>query len=277
MYYKKSVIELIKARQSCRDYSDRQIEMEKKELLEAFLKNTTKENFRFILVDKENNNQNSEKLGTYGVIKGATTFLVGIMDKNLKNIESFGYAFEEIILYATELGLGTCWLGGSFNKKDFSNKIELCENEMVPIVSPIGYKANTRKIINKVFRTVIHADKRKLWEEIFFEENDNIPLRKTDVYEYEKPLEMLRLAPSASNKQPWRIIKSNNFYHFFIKRAKRYGNMFTFDIQRNDIGIAMCHFELTVKELGLKGSWSKETISLDISDNELEYIVSWKY
>jgi hypothetical protein len=45
-------------------------------------------------------------------------------------------------------------------------------------------------------------------------------------------------------------------------------------MQKNDIGIAMCHFELCAKELRLKGSWKQRN---DIEASEaLEYIVSWE-
>lgn len=44
-------------------------------------------------------------------------------------------------------------------------------------------------------------------------------------------------------------------------------------ICKNDIGIAKCHFELTAKELGLKGKWENQNnISLP---NEWEYMTTW--
>jgi hypothetical protein len=43
-------------------------------------------------------------------------------------------------------------------------------------------------------------------------------------------------------------------------------------MQKNDIGIAKCHFELTAKELGLKGKWAKEDIGMV---DGLEYICTW--
>lgn len=53
--------------------------------------------------------------------------------------ESLGYVFEKIVLYITSLGLGTCWLGGSFNKADFEKAITLEEDEFIPVISPMGY------------------------------------------------------------------------------------------------------------------------------------------
>lgn len=54
---------------------------------------------------------NGEKLGTYGVIKGAQDFIAASVGKGELSLEALGYTFEELILYVTSLGLGTCWLG----------------------------------------------------------------------------------------------------------------------------------------------------------------------
>jgi len=40
------------------------------------------------------------------------------------------------------------------------------------------------------------------------------------------------------------------------------------------MGIAMCHFELSAKELGLKGNWQDQ--GTPISSEDKEYIMSWK-
>ena len=62
------------------------------------------------------------------------------------------------------------------------------------------------------------------------------------------PLEMVRLGPSASNKQPWRIVRKDGFYHFFIQRTKGYRNVMTRlvqieDMQRLDMKSALRAYE----------------------------------
>ena len=73
-------------------------------------------------------------------------------------------------------------------------------------------------------------------------------------------LEGVRMAPSASNKQPWRIVRRGGDWHFYLQRTKGYGKgsaLFAVlrlaDLQRVDLGIALCHFELAARELGLDG------------------------
>ena len=97
---------------------------------------------------------------------------------------------------------------------------------------------------------------RKPWETLFFNENINTPLSPDDAGVWEQALEMVRVGPSSSNKQPWRIIKSENHFHFFCANSKSYQKMYKgFNIQLIDMGIAMCHFELAAENTGLKGKW----------------------
>lgn len=46
-------------------------------------------------------------------------------------------------------------------------------------------------------------------------------------------------------------------------------------MQRLDMGIAMCHFELTARELGLSGKWLNMALGIVKPDDLTEYIVSW--
>ena len=170
------------------------------------------------------------------------------------------------------MGLQTCWLGGTFNKGNFEQNTSLVDNEFIPIVSPVGIKKEKPRVFESVMRTVIGANKRKPWSELFFETDSLVPLSEESSGQYAVPLEMVRLGPSASNKQPWRIIKDENAYHFFLCRTKGYGAV-GYDMQKNDIGIAKCHFELSANELGLKGTWVK--IKNIITPNDWEYCCSW--
>ena len=93
---------------------------------------------------------------------------------------------------------------------------------------------------------------------------------------------MVRLGPSASNKQPWRIIQDGSTWHFFLQRTPGYGSgslVFNLlrlaDLQRVDMGIAMCHWELAARELGLQGKWVVKDPDIDKPDGQTEYIASW--
>ena len=82
---------------------------------------------------------------------------------------------------------------------------------------------------------------------------------------------MVRLAPSAGNKQPWRIVKESdrNVFHFYIIEVTGAYAVFP----PVDIGIAVCHWELTAEELGIKGEW--EFSQPDIPSEGYVYKISW--
>ena len=275
MEYKKSIIKLINERTSTRTYDGRGLEKEHLDELNTYLDKINQEikiKARFTIVSNlGTDKEESKKLGTYGFIQGANTYIIGIMDKDNNDAFEFGYVFEKIILFATDLGIQTCWLGGTFSKDNFQQFAGLNENEFIAIITPVGYKKEKMRVFETAMRTTISADKRKPWNELFFNKSMK-SLDEDEVGEFKIPLEMVRLGPSASNKQPWRIIKDENTFHFYVCRNKGYG-IAGYDLQKNDIGIAKCHFDLTLKELGIKGSW-QELKSVNVPDN-WEYIVSW--
>jgi hypothetical protein len=179
---------------------------------------------------------------------------------------SAGYMFEQVILYCAELNLGSCWLGGTFNRRDFLKHIPIKNNQKMTIISPIGYPALKRSFLDSMMRAGAKSDNRKPFGELFFDQTIGNPLKKSQAGRYEVPLEMVRLAPSAANKQPWRIVMMNdnqlNFYH---KKGH---------FSENDLGIALCHFEQTCKELQIPGNLVILKNPM-LHDAKFEYVVSW--
>jgi len=226
---------------------------------------------KFKLIHSQLESTQNIKLGTYGFINGTNNFIVGIIEKSKTNPVEFGYLMEKVVLYATGLGFGTCWLGGTFNRSQFESVLNLEENESIGVLIAIGYKKDRQTLFEKAVRYAAKSNQRKPWEELFYLDNLETPLSSIN-NPYEKVLEMVRIAPSASNKQPWRIIKQGNYYHIYLCRTPGYGIM-EFDLQMNDMGIAMCHFELSAREMGLDGKWigMEEVTQIE----NLEYIKTW--
>jgi nitroreductase len=218
------------------------------------------------------------KIGTYGIIRGANNFLAGAITKNERHLEDYGYLLEKIILFLTDNGLGTCWLGGFFNRGEFSRAMDIKPDEVVPAVTPAGYASPKKSLIHSLIRFGAGSGNRKPWGELFFEDNPDRPLEPRSAGKYSVPLEMLRLGPSASNKQPWRVIKEKgrDNFRFYLKRSTGYYQAYrVIDLQKLDVGIAMCHFELTAGELNLAGKWSVEETAAK-AVNGIEYMVSWE-
>ncbi|NLD50619.1 MAG: nitroreductase, partial [Clostridiaceae bacterium] len=210
----KSIEEIIRLRTSIRTYRNQPLTEEVRKELDGYckeLKGPFGIKTRLKLVDCEDVMKESNiKLGTYGIIKGATTYIVAVAKKGGKDLEEIGYILEKLILYATSLGLGTCWLGGSFNRSSFSRAIDIKESESIIAVTPVGYPADSKRLIDSVMRRVAGSDSRKNWNELFFDGFFGNVLDKQKAGHYAVPLEMVRLAPSASNKQPWRVVVEEN-------------------------------------------------------------------
>ncbi|PKM89217.1 MAG: nitroreductase [Firmicutes bacterium HGW-Firmicutes-12] len=272
-----NIREVIMQRKSVRTYQEEIVSKELRQKLENYIRDVdtpfdTKK-IRFEIIDI-NNNKKDMKLGTYGVIKGAKTFICAVIEKGNGYEENLGYAFEKIILYATSLGLGTCWLGGTFKRADFGKTVGLQANEFIPVITPIGYPKANRSLLDTLMVMAAGSKNRKDWIELFFADDFDKPLKKEEVKKFEEALEMVRIAPSASNKQPWRIVKYKNTFHFFLCRNKGYGKALGFDIQRLDMGIAMCHFETMINELGYLGKWDACNPGITLPER-YEYIVSF--
>lgn len=276
----KEMFEIVKNRYSVRNYSSKPIGDDVLQKIKAFLTENRKgplgSEVRFEVIDATEYEQAElKKLGTYGMIKGSKVFLSGLVQQGKNSMEDFGYCMEKNILFATSLGLGTCWLGGALNRSTFAVKMNASDSEILPAVSPIGYAGDKRTMMENFIRLAVGAHKRKDPAELFFDGSLEIPLDYGSCLQYSDALEAVRSAPSASNKQPWRILKdSSSVYHFFLKENAAYNNMIQgIKLQNVDIGIAMCHFELVAKESGLNGFWEYRMPALE--RGELKYIISW--
>lgn len=264
-----AVSETVRARTSVRTYTSETVSQETREKILAYLQTIdnpfgAKVNVQFV---EKKTAANGEKLGTYGFIKGAALFIAVTAEDKDTAAESVGYVIEQLVLYMTSLGLGTCWLGGTFNKTAFAEQIEIPDGWIFPILSPVGYPAKQR-IKEKVFRTAINANNRVASEKLFFTDAFTTPLDLKTVGKYADCLENLRLAPSAGNKQPWRVIFDGNAFHFFKKGSMQF-------MQVLDVGIGINHFVLTAAEKGLQGRLEKADVSAYPLTADMKYVASW--
>lgn len=287
MTLKQPITHIIKQRISVRTYTPEPLDAKHLATLAEFLASNPSGAFqstlRFQLFATKPGDADALKgLGTYGQIKHPAGFIIGAMGTSAKNLEDFGYAMEQIVLLATDLGVGTCWLGGNFQQSNFAKAMRCAADETVPAVISLGYPADKPSWRDKLIHVVMDTKKRFPWEQLFFQNSFQTQMTEAQAGQYAIPLEMVRLAPSASNYQPWRIVKTaqNNVFHFYMTRKpgynrseKKYFKMA--DLQRVDLGIAMCHFELTAREQGLQGAWKIVDPGIAPLPAQTEYVASW--
>jgi hypothetical protein len=271
----------IKKRISCRTYKSFPLKDDDHQKLNDFLLTNVRGPFgnrvRFQIIDLAVRERDEIKtLGTYGFIKGARVFIVGAVTKGEWAMEDYGYCMEKNILMATHLELGTCWLGGTFNRSASASKICKRDNEVIPAITPVGYPQDRKSIMDRAIRFFAKSSSRKGWEELFFYGDTRRPLERSIAGAYALSLECVRVGPSASNWQPWRVVKAKdgNIFHFYIRRTPGYAERFPeVSLQDVDMGIAMCHFDVALQEKGRKGTWQR--VQSALAQRGLEYIVSW--
>lgn len=286
MNFTHPIQDLIKIRVSVRSYSEQEIENNDWIAINNLIENISPPPFQttciFKAVKRERKKSaESKKIGTYGFIKNEKGYIIGKIPPTEQSLLDYGYQMERIILHLTDMGLGTCWLGASFTKSVFTQMIKAKKDEVVPAITAFGYPAERRRAFDSIVRFGAKSDKRKEFQTLFFHDNPDTPLSHEAAEAYMEVLSMVRLGPSASNQQPWRIIKEaeKNNFHFYIFRSKAYNkaqhSISGVDLHQVDIGIAMSHFELTCQTLGLNGNWQVTEQSPIPSHSKWEYAVSW--
>jgi nitroreductase len=299
--YQRPVPELIRARVSVRSYTPEPLPPGARKGLQeacgALGRGPLGTECRFGLVDSEAQaGSPAIRLGAYGTIRGARIFLVGLARRAEHDLEDFGYLFEQLILKATELGLGTCWLGGAFNRGAFARAMKLEAGEILPAISPVGIAAGSRAALDRLIRAGAGSARRKPWPQLFFADRWDRPLPQEELPggapgvagagstdgasgAVEEALEMVRLAPSASNRQPWRVLCERGVqgerYHFFLRRSPGYRALTRLELQRIDMGIAMAHFELSLRAASVPGRWIVEPPPTASGPGAPRYVASW--
>jgi nitroreductase len=132
-----------------------------------------------------------------------------------------GILCESFVLEATAMGLGTCWVSGSYRKKLLA--LPLSPDEAVLCIIALGRP--TAPLQPPQHRRRKHPDQlcrgdRSLWPA-----------------ELQLAAELVSLAPSAMNMQPW-LMWLNEENDFVLDAGDR---------SLLDAGIALCHAELALE------------------------------
>ena len=210
------------------------------------------------------------------VIAGADTFIAGKIKRLPRAEEAFGYAFERVVLHAEAMGIGTTWIAGTMDRPAFERAMALEADEVMPCVSPLGYPADRMSLRETLMRKGVRADSRFGFHEIFFSGDFRTPLTPENAGPFRGALEMVRWAPSAVNKQPWRAVVSGSEVHFYEKHSKGYVDARGWDLQKIDLGIAMCHFAYGMEQAGQTVSWTVSDPGLGI-ERDVEYVATGKF
>lgn len=271
-----NISDTIKKRKSCRTFNNKSLRPADRQKLEQFmLKNNTGLEHQIVNFDiYEKTDTNKQLKINYGLVTGHTTYIFGKIKSDKASRLNYGYLMEKIVLKATEMNISTCWIG-SFDNEYFSN-ITLEEGYEVPGMVILGYPETRPSLAEKFQRMSLSASKRLKPEKLFFDYATKKPLIPEVVKDYSETLEMVRLAPSSGNTQPWRIYyhAEAGEFHFYKKPVNaRYEARGAHDL---DMGIALVHFELSAKSTKINGEWVRYMPERMGTQEDLQYMISWK-
>jgi len=205
---------------------------------------------RVCLIDDPDRRLFTGIVGDYGKVVGtplAAAFVAGGTgdDVSEESQGAAGYLGEAFVLEATRLGLGTCWIAGTFDKERAARLLDLAHDERVVAVTPLGYPTTQQAGGERVLRTMVKASARISVDKL-----------APGILDGEWPqwavsaVQAARLAPSGANRQPWRFRMAEGA--LVMRRADRL--YWTAPI---DFGIARLHVELGALHAGVSGAWTQ--------------------
>lgn len=157
--------------------------------------------------------------------------------------EHIGYFGEKLVLAAAQLGLGTCWVAGTFDRA--ATHADLGEGEVFHDVIPIGYAAEKVPFKQQAIRKALRARNRKM-DDLY---DGPTPLSDAPAW-IQACIDAVLKAPSAINEQPVVFAWAGEDAPIVANlRRMRSG------LQHVDLGIAKLHFELAARVCGIQGSW----------------------
>lgn len=211
-------------RNSVRRYTDEPLKKEHIDALSQAIEKVNKESgLHFQLVTNEPE-AFTGKAADYGHFSGCTDYIVAVGPKGKD--EEIGYYGEELVLVAQSLGLNSCWVALTFNKRKV--KAEINKNEKFYLVISIGYGVhNGRPHKNKSFSDLCSCEgEMPQW--------------------FKEAVEAAMTAPTAVNQQK---------FHFALEGDDVKAKALIGPYSKMDLGIVKYHFELGAK--GHKFNWVK--------------------
>ena len=207
--------EAIRNRHSVRAYEDKPIEQNKRAELDAFVEECNRESGLDIKVVYDDPEGFDSRLAHYGSFRNVNNYIVLAGKSNQDIDERCGYFGEKIVLKAQTLGLNTCWVGLTFNKKRV--KQLLPADEKLCIVIALGYgRTEGKPHKGKEFSKVCQDSDTPDW--------------------FKAGVEAALLAPTAVNQQKFR---------FSIKDGTPVAEIAGFGpFIKVDLGIVKYHFEV---------------------------------
>jgi len=165
---------------------------------------------------------------------------------------NIGFMLQQMDLYFSATGIGSCWLGFPKPKK------ELMESSSLEFIILMSF-GNSNETLQ---RTNVSQFKRKTLSEI------------TDIDDSDELLEPARLAPSAVNLQNWYFTGNKNLIHAYSSKSGFFRSIAGGSYFPVNMGIAIYHLQLAAEHMGWKAKIMFEKEKDKNPQKDREYIAS---
>lgn len=226
-----NLYEAIGNRHSVRKYADREVPDRLCGQIFSYFEKTSRLNDR-IRTELEILDNTKKKIEIRGLWKVDAPYYLAFYSEPEEGYErNAGYMMEQLILYMTVKGLGTCYLGGARLKQQSKNGRHLVM--LVAFGWPEG----------KLYRESPLAKRLPLNELCIFKEEAGEHIKTV--------LKAARLAPSAFNSQPWRFIVYADRIYVFARKGK-FSLSAASAMKDFSIGVMLSHIMLAAEELWIE-------------------------
>jgi nitroreductase len=205
-------------------------------------------------------------LASFGIIKGTADYLFAIVPTTRAGQVNYGYAMEKAALALWKEGIGSCWLGGTFKRQKLESLYMMKATRSIPAILAIGMPEEEPSLVERVVKLTTRPINRKPLSDLVFDRDFHQSLVIKPDSKWEAIFTCVQRAPSARNAQPWRIVREYNTYHFYLRTREET------TLNRIDMGVAICHFDLARMELGVEGSWR---VIRPVEDPDHKYFISF--
>lgn len=209
-----TILEAIRARHSVRAYLDKPIPADVRAQLDGFIEECNHEGNLHISIQYDDPEGFDSRLAHYGSFRNVKNYIVlaGRKDKDFDL--RCGYYGEKLVLFAQQLGLNTCWVALTFNKKKVKELLK--DGESLCMVIALGYgetQGSAHK--GKTLDAVTKAENAPEW--------------------FTAGVEAALLAPTAVNQQKFQFAYRDGQASLKIKGLGT--------CLKTDLGIVKYHFE----------------------------------
>ena len=273
------LFDLMRSRRSCRSFQTRKLTAaDYKELMESVHRHSAetrlgKAHVRFEYV--------SERLTVWPTVN-ATEFLVAIAPKEYDRLAvmDVGRSLQKIVMDATRMGLGTCWIGPGADHKSIMQKLGDRFNpqkDHIICVCAVGYKSSYIPMFIRVFNAQFY--RRLPLSSLFFADTEFKEPLNVDAYPFNRfgrNYEICQWAPSSYNGQTTRAVAVmdgdalKRFDFYAVTESRYYAAV--------ALGIWYANWEMGCEALGIHGHYALlSAVERSVQDEKAlpKYDLSW--